>query len=1252
MSYTNTPMRRSVLSTLLERANHLATKFGKSVAISLICSLFILVQVLTANARDDGAQTQRVQIDILPGVAPNNIDLDADDFLPVAILSTAGFDAASVDLSTLALAGTVGVKNENGEPSTTADVNEDGLADLVVYFPSKLSGLNASSTEATLTGRLSDGTPIEGADSVACTGGGPQAFHRSQKSETGLRFGFTAAFIVNPFQMTGYFETFYNYIASYFAPPAPLVTTTTTTYSNTSTITIPQTGTIGKASPYPSNINVSGATGTIDKVTVKFDKLSHTAPPDLDILLVGPAGQTVILMSDVGSKTGSLGSRRINNNDYVFDDSASASMTSATPASGTYRPTNIGGGDAFDAPAPSAPYGSTLSVFNGTNPNGTWSLFVMDDEITDAGAMNDGWSITITTTAAPTDTVAPVTNASSSGTAGTNGWFTSNVSVALSATDGAPTGVSPSGVNRIEYRFGTAGPFTTYTASFNVSTEGTNTIQYRAVDNAGNTETTKTLEVKIDKTAPAVSFGAANPAANGAGWNNTNVSVPFTITDATSGVASLSSTASPLTLSTEGASVSGSVTAVDQAGNSATLSSPSFKIDKTAPSLAPSRSPSANANGWNNTDVTASYNASDSLSGLASPATGSHNFTSEGANQSHTFNVSDVAGNMASVAVGNVNIDKTSPLVAAQRDTAANSHGWNNSDVQLSYTATDALSGVDLPASDSSPHTLTGEGANQSHQFTVADKAGNQASATVSGVNIDKTGPVISASRAPAANAHGWNNSDVTASAIASDALSGIDAGASTLSDVVFNVEGMGFSATFTAVDLAGNSASDTVSDINIDVTAPSIAAQRDTAANSNGWNNTDVQASYTASDALSGLDSPASGSHTFNVEAANQSHQFIVKDKAGNEASDAVSGVNIDKTAPTINATRSPSANANGWNNANVTASYTASDALSGLASGSPSTGSHLFSAEGAGQSTTFSVADLAGNNASATVSDVNIDKTKPTVSASRLPDANAHGWNNTDVTASASGVSDALSGIDAAASMLVDVLFSAEGAGQSATFTAVDKAGNSSTATVNNVNIDKTKPIVNIILPAAGTNYLLNSATAANYNCADSSSGVNTCSGDVANGANINTSSINGKTFTVTATDKAGNVESKTINYHVVFNWRGFFQPVDMMPVVNRAQAGSAIPVKFSLSGFQGMNIFAAGYPAALLYPCSSTDPSADVEQTVAATSNSLNYDPTADQYNFVWKTDKAWASKCIQLVVRYADGTERRANFQFRK
>jgi hypothetical protein len=135
-------------------------------------------------------------------------------------------------------------------------------------------------------------------------------------------------------------------------------------------------------------------------------------------------------------------------------------------------------------------------------------------------------------------------------------------------------------------------------------------------------------------------------------------------------------------------------------------------------------------------------------------------------------------------------------------------------------------------------------------------------------------------------------------------------------------------------------------------------------------------------------------------------------------------------------------------------------------------------------------------------------------------------------------------------------------------------------------------------------------------------------------------------------TAVDNAGNSASKECTYSVIFNWNGFFQPVDNLPTLNVAKAGSAIPVKFSLSGNQGLNIFTSGYPKSQTIACDATAPVDGLELTLTAGNSSLSYDPVANQYVYVWKTDKSWAGTCRQLVVQLNDGTYHRANFKLTK
>src|SRR5437867_1261 len=170
------------------------------------------------------------------------------------------------------------------------------------------------------------------------------------------------------------------------------------------------------------------------------------------------------------------------------------------------------------------------------------------------------------------DTIAPITTESATPAANGAGWNSSNVTITLTAMDNA----GGSGVASVTYTLTGVqvggGSVTGSSTSFTILAEGTTTVTYHATDIAGNSEADKTLVIKIDKTAPTLTFGAASPAANAAGWNNTSVAVQFTAADALSGVAS-TSTASPLTFAVETSGATQSVTVTDAAGNSATFTS-------------------------------------------------------------------------------------------------------------------------------------------------------------------------------------------------------------------------------------------------------------------------------------------------------------------------------------------------------------------------------------------------------------------------------------------------------------------------------------------------------------------------------------------------------------------------------------------------------------------------------------------------------------------------------------------------------
>ena len=156
------------------------------------------------------------------------------------------------------------------------------------------------------------------------------------------------------------------------------------------------------------------------------------------------------------------------------------------------------------------------------------------------------------------------------------------------------------------------------------------------------------------------------------------------------------------------------------------------------------------------------------------------------------------------------------------------------------------------------------------------------------------------------------------------------------------------------------------------------------------------------------------------------------------------------------------------------------------------------------------------------------------------------------------------------------------------------------------------------------------------------------------------VNCSKNSGDTFLLgtttvncSATDAADNQASGSFDVTVSYDFGGFFIPVDNPEVAtNKAKAGSAIPVKFSLGGDMGLDIFVDGYPKSQQIPNPQVTVGG-IEQTVTAGSSGHSYDPTTGVYTYVWKAEKAWAGQDRQLVVQFNDGTTvKRANFQFTK
>jgi subtilisin-like proprotein convertase family protein len=269
-------------------------------------------------------------------------------------------------------------------------------------------------------------------------------------------------------------------------------------------------------SPYPSTIDVSGLPRGITDVNATLTGLSHDYPDDIDAMLVGPSGQRVMLMSDAG------GSNSITNVDLAFDDEAAAAVPdSSVLTTGSYRPFNYDTDDEFPAPAPDpAGAASTLSAFDGTNPNGVWKLFITDQYGSDEGELTAGWSLSFTTVDMPG---AATLTSPASGSTDDDGIVTFGGSAPAGATvqilDGATVVATT-----------TAAGTGSYTVSLAGVANGDHSYTARTADAFGNVSAASAaVTVTVDSVAPAGTVSINRGAAR---TNQAAVTLTLAATDA------------------------------------------------------------------------------------------------------------------------------------------------------------------------------------------------------------------------------------------------------------------------------------------------------------------------------------------------------------------------------------------------------------------------------------------------------------------------------------------------------------------------------------------------------------------------------------------------------------------------------------------------------------------------------------------------------------------------------------------------
>ena len=369
---------------------------------------------------------------------------------------------------------------------------------------------------------------------------------------------------------------------------------------------------------------------------------------------------------------------------------------------------------------------------------------------------------------------------------------------------------------------------------------------------------------------------------------------------------------------------------------------------------------------------------------------------------------------------------------------------------------------------------------------------------------------------------------------------------------------------------------------------------------------------------------------------------------KLFDQTSDAVSNYSfrfrVDWPAIEPVVTTAGLVSSDGWYRGDVTVGWTLTDPNESITS---KTGCDPVTVSTNTPGTAFTCAITSANGPRSRSVTIKRDATRPSVSGLKVtPASNAAGWWNSDVMVTWDCTDETSGPKEPTGS----VTFTTEGGERGVAITCTDNAGNVNSSTLRRTGwflIDKTPPTLAPTFSSA-TIYVGDAVTAA-PNAADALSGIATEScGEVV------TSALGTFSVSCTATDKADNTATKSVNYTVIrkLAFSGFKSPITPS-ALNSANAGSTVPVKFSLGGNEGLAIFAAGSPSSKPTACPT---SASVSTVAASTAkggtSSLTYDPLTDTYTYLWKTEKSWAGTCRTLVVKLTDLTEHTADFQFKK
>jgi hypothetical protein len=622
-------------------------------------------------------------------------------------------------------------------------------------------------------------------------------------------------------------------------------------------------------------------------------------------------------------------------------------------------------------------------------------------------------------------------------------------------------------------------------------------------DRAGN-DAQRSFVLRYDSTAPQV-IATPSRAANANGWYNAPLSVDFSGTDATAGIDSCSASQSYSGPDNGSARVDG--TCMDRAGNVGSRSFP-LRYDSTAPQVTASPARPPGQNGWYNAPLGVSFTGTDATAGIDTCDPATTYSGPDSAAVAVSGSCRDRAGNSASGSLP-LRYDATSPQVTASPARSADANGWYNHPLGVSFTGSDATSGLDT--CDAARSYAGPDSASTSVGGACRDNAGNTASGSF-GFRYDATAPQTSATASRVADANGWYNHGLIVSFAATDAMAGVES-----CDAARSYSGpdsASISVQGTCRDRAGNPGTAALP-MRYDATAPGVEAVPTRGADANGWYNHPLALDFVGSDATSGVNSCTAEQSYAGPDTSAVSFSGSCGDRAGNQSAPRVFVLRYDATAPLVAGAipvRPP--DRAGWYNRPVAFAVEGSDATSGIDSCPPVT---YRGPDSAGAAVAGLCTDTAGNRASRSFP-LRYDATGPATAATadRQPDAN--GWYNHVLTVNFAGL-DLVSGTDSCT--LPQSYDGPDGAEAVIGGTCIDRAGNVGLAALR-VSYDATAPQVTSPHPSRppDANGWYNRPLVVSFRGSDVTSQIDSCTETSYSGPDAAAASVAGS-----CRDRAGN-------------------------------------------------------------------------------------------------------------------------------